>query len=455
MNLRGMKVTLVGLGDTAVAAARLLLREGAEPFVTEQKDDPRQGPRRAALDALGVPYEVGGHTARAFAGAELIVPSPGVPPHAPAIEAAREAGAEVFGEMELASRYCRSKVLAVTGTNGKTTTTELLRALVAACGKSVVLAGNNAFPFSAAVLVEPAPAYIVLEVSSYQLETAVTFRPWLGAVLNVTPDHLARHKTLENYAAVKGSLFARQEPEDGAILNFDDPLVRAMSMTAQGEVWPFSLESRLDHGLWLDGESIRHGREVVARVSDTPLPGRHNLQNVLCALSMMRAGGFDWDKTLEGLRGFHGVEHRIEHTASWNGIDFYNDSKSTNVDSLKVALESFTRPLVLIAGGEGKGSDYGVLRELVAGHVRRLVTLGEDAEKLETAFGGVTETERASDMADAVSRAGCAARTGDVVLLSPACASFDMFDNFEHRGQVFKACVREFIQGRTGGGGTS
>lgn len=452
MNLRGMKVTLVGLGDTSVAAARLLLREGAEPFVTEQKDDPRQAARRAALDALGVPYEVGGHTPRAFAGADLIVPSPGVPPGAPAIAAARESGAEVFGEMELASRYCGSKVLAVSGTNGKTTTTELLRALVAACGKQVVLAGNNAFPFSAAVLLEPAPEYIVLEVSSYQLETATTFRPWLGAVLNVTPDHLARHKTLEIYAAVKASLFARQEAEDCAILNFDDPLVRNMSMTAQGEVWPFSMGSRLDHGLWLDGDVIRYGKQALAQVSDTPLPGRHNLQNVLCALSMMRAGGFDWDKTLEGLRGFHGVEHRIEHTAQWNGVDFYNDSKSTNVDSLKVALESFGRPLILIAGGEGKGSDYGVLRELVGRHVRRLVTLGDDAEKLETAFGGVTATERASDMADAVARAAAAARPGDVVLLSPACASFDMFDNFEHRGLVFKDCVRDYVREHTGKG---
>jgi len=441
MDVKGKKVAVVGMGETCLALVRLLLRERAHPFVTEAGDNPKIAARRAELEALGVSCEVGGHTDAAFRDAALIIPSPGVPPSIEHVRRAAARGAEVVGEIEFAFPFCRSRILAVTGTNGKTTTTELLRTLVEACGHFVALAGNNAFPFSAAVTLDPQPEFVVLEVSSYQLETAHRFRPWIGAVLNVTPDHLARHGDLDGYAAVKARMFANLQPGDAAVVNHDDPLVRGMAAGSPASVWPFSLEARIENGLWLDGDAIRHGDEVAARVSDTTLPGRHNLQNVLCALTMMRAGGFNWPKTLEGLRAFRGVEHRIEHVARLNDVDFYNDSKSTNIDSLKVALESFDRPIVLIAGGEGKGSDYRVLRDLVRKHVGRMVTIGLDAPKLEDAFGDLVTAERAADMQDAVDRAERAAAAGDVVLLSPACASFDMFDNFEHRGRVFKECV--------------
>ncbi len=442
MDVRGRKVTVVGLGRTSRALVRLLLREGARPYVTDRADHPRLAPFREELEALGVPCECGGHTARAFEGAAVVIPSPGVPPTLPPIAEARAAGAEVVGEMEFAFAYCRSRLLAVTGTNGKTTTTELLRALVASCGHSVLLAGNNALPLSEAVQVEPAPEYIVLEVSSYQLETAQRFRPWIGAVLNVTPDHLARHGTLEAYAAAKARMFANQGPEDFAVVNHDDPWVRDMARDSRASRWSFSLTERVEPGLWLDGDRIRQGDEVCTTTADTLLPGRHNLENVLCALTMIRAGGFDKARVVEGLRGFRGVEHRIEHVARIEGVDFYNDSKSTNIDSLKVALESFSTSVVLIAGGEGKGTDYRVLRDLVAIRVSKLITLGEDAPKLEEAFGDLVPFERAADMDDAVDRAAAAASPGRAVLLSPACASFDMFDDFEHRGRVFKEAVR-------------
>ncbi len=445
MDVRGKKVTIVGMGQTARALARLLVREGASPFVTDAGSGDKLAPFCRELDAEGIPHETGRHTDAAFEGAALVIPSPGVSPTIEPIRKAREAGADVVGEMEFAFPYCRSRILAVTGTNGKTTTTELLRVLVASCGHTVALAGNNAFPFSAAVMLDPAPEYIVLEVSSYQLETARAFRPWIGAVLNVTPDHLARHGTIEAYAGVKATMFAQQRQGDHAIVNADDALVRDMANGSAARVWPFSLLEPQAHGLWLRGNEICLDGEVVALASDTQLPGRHNLQNVLCALSMMRAGEFDWNKTIEGLRTFPGVEHRIEHVATADGIAFYNDSKSTNVDSLKVALEGMTRPVVLIAGGRGKGSDYGVLRGLVERSVRALVTLGEDAPQLETAFGDLVPTERATDMADSVRRAAAAARPGDAVLLSPACASFDMYDNFEHRGRVFKQCVQAHL----------
>jgi UDP-N-acetylmuramoylalanine--D-glutamate ligase len=447
MDVQGKKVTIVGLGRTSLALVRLILREDGKPFVTDSADSPKSLEFRRELDALGVPYECGGHTDAAFENAVAVIPSPGVSPNIAPIAKAREAGAEVLGEMEFASAYCRPRILAVTGTNGKTTTTELLRALVESCGHSVVLAGNNAFPFSAAVQIEPAPDYIVLEVSSYQLETVRRFRPWIGAVLNVTPDHLARHGTMENYADVKARMFENQVPGDWAVINADDPYVRSMAGNTLAEVWRFSLDGPVEYGLWLDGDSIRLGCHEIARTSDTLLPGRHNLQNVLCALSMMRAGEFNWPRVLEGLRKFKGVEHRIEHVACVDGIDYYNDSKATNIDSLKVALESFDKPVVLIVGGQGKGADYRVLCDLVRRSVKHMVTIGEDAPLLEAAFGELVPFERAGDMDDAVARATKAAEPGETVLLSPACASFDMYDDFEHRGRVFKDIVRKRAEG--------
>lgn len=448
MDVKNKKVVIVGSGDTAMALARLLLREGAKPIVTDMADGPKQQASRAILDELGVPCELGGHTDAAFRDAALVIPSPGVSPKIAPILAAQAQGADVLGEMEFAFSRCRSRILAVTGTNGKTTTTQLLRDLVAACGRSVLLAGNNDFPFSAAVMADPAPDFIVLEVSSYQLETARTFRPWIAAVLNVTPDHLGRHGDIENYASVKAGIFAHQAQGDTAVINHDDgflrrAIVRMGGLNAGIQVCPFSLKTRLENGLWLDGPAVRSGNEIVATVADTTLPGRHNVQNVLCALAMMRAGGFNWERVIDGLRAFRGVEHRIEFVARIKGVDFYNDSKSTNIDSLRVALESFSKPVILIAGGRGKGSDYAVLCGLVHERVRTMITLGEDAPLLDAAFGEVTAVERAVDMPDAVRRAARMATPGDIVLLSPACASFDMYDNFEHRGRVFKQCVRD------------
>ncbi len=444
MDVRGKNVTVVGLGRTAVALAALLQRQGARPFVTDHADTAAMGDYRKSLDELGVPCECGGHSARAFDEADMIIPSPGVPPNIAPIRGAREAGVRVLGEMEFAWRYCRSRVLAVTGTNGKTTTTELLTKMIEHTGGEVVLAGNNAFPFSAAVLLEPAPEFVVLEVSSYQLELADTFRPWMAVVLNVTPDHLERHGGAENYAAVKARIYARQGAGDVAVVNQDEPWTRAMPIPEGAAVWTFSLEQAQSNGLWLDGEAIRQGEETVAALSDMALRGRHNIQNVLAGLTMMRAGGFDWGKTLAGLSAFRGVEHRIEHVATIAEVAFYNDSKATNIDSLKVALESFACPVVLIAGGRGKGADYRVLRDLVKERVRSLVVMGEDADLLQAAFGDLAPTSDAADMDEAVALAASGALPGDAVLLSPACASFDMYKNFEDRGRAFKEAVRAY-----------
>lgn len=445
MELRGKNVVLAGMGRSAVGAAKLLLARGARPFVSDSNEGSYLDAHRAALDALGVAYECGGHTLRRFEEADLVVLSPGVPPAIAPVARARARGVPVLGELELAWRFCQSRVLAVTGTNGKTTTTELLRAMIAACGRSVALAGNNDMPLSSAVLENPPLEFIVLEISSYQLESVETFHPWIAAVLNLTPDHLGRHGTMEEYAAVKARIFARQTRGDAAVVNRDDPRTVTMPVPEGARRMAFSLTARIEDGCWVDGTVIRHGDKAVAAIADNPLPGRHNLANVLAALTMMHAAGFDWEGVLTGLRLFSGVEHRIEHVAACDGVDYYNDSKSTNVDSLRVALESFDRPVVLIAGGRGKGADYRVLRPLMRRVVKHIVTLGEDAPLLEAAFGDLAPAQRAESMAAAVAHARAAASPGDVVLLSPGCASFDMYSNFEERGRDFKQCVRTLL----------
>ncbi len=447
MDVRGKKVVVVGMGQTALALARLLLREQARPFVSDATNNSAVQEIARQLSSLGVEFELGGHTDRGFADAELIIPSPGVPPSIAQIMRAKNRGAEVLGEMEFAFGYCNSRILAVSGTNGKTTTTELLRTLVAACNYSVVLAGNNAFPFSAAVMMSPAPEYIVLEVSSYQLETARTFRPWIATVLNITPDHLARHGSTEIYTEIKSRIFARQQPGDIAVLNRDDERVRAISTPVGVTRVQFSLREMVSEGVWFDGEAFRSGQQVIATKADTRLRGRHNYENICAALTMTRAAGFPFDAALRGLREFRAVEHRIEPVTTIDGVAYFNDSKSTNIDSLRVALETFEVPVVLIAGGRGKGADYRVLRDLMIRRVKRLIAIGEDAPLLEAAFADVIVLERAGDMQDAVHRAAAAAAPGDVVLLSPACASFDMFDNYEHRGRVFKECVLRSTEG--------
>lgn len=437
----GKRVVIAGLGRTATALAALLKREGADVFVSEFGPAARVAESIAALERIGVPYETDGHSEARFRACDIVTPSPGVSPAIAPITQAIESGARLMGEMECAWPFLACPILAVTGTNGKTTTTELLAAMLRGAGYRVILAGNNAVPLSQAVLDGGAPDYAVVEVSSYQLETAQTFRPLAAAVLNVTPDHLARHGTLEGYAAAKARIFANQTEADTAVINGDDPLVLAMASDARARVIPFSTRHTLDNGLWYDGASFRFGDAVVADSRDFGLRGRHNLQNALAALALASAATTNWSGLAAGMRSFPGVEHRIEFVAEIGGVRYYNDSKSTNTDSLAVALDSFSEPVILIAGGQGKGAGYSMLRDRVAARVKRLVSIGEDAPLLEETFGPVTPTERAVSMSDAVNRAAAHGAPGDAVVLSPACASFDMYRNFEERGRDFKACV--------------
>ena len=442
MNFEGKKVLIVGIGRSGVAVAELLLSRGARIYATDIENNETTTIYAEQLYEIGVAYEIGCHSDDIFDLQDCIVVSPGVPLTIPALVRAQSRRIPILGELEVAFQCCRAKVLAVTGTNGKTTTTELLRAMIAACGHKVPLAGNNDRPLSRVAIEGSQPEYVVVEVSSYQLETTQLFRPWIAALLNATPDHLKRHGTMDAYIAAKFKIFANQRPGDIAVLNADDAEVADLSLPTGVRKTQFSVTHTVEDGLWTDGNIIRAGTEAVATCDDVPLPGRHNIENALAALTMARAANFDWEKCLEGLRNFKGVAHRIEHVLNAQGVDYYNDSKSTNVDSLRVALQSFDRPLVLIAGGRGKGDDYETLIPLIEAHVKALITFGEDAENLQRAFADIVQTECAPTFEEAINRATQAASPGDIVLLSPGCASFDTHKKFEDRGNHFKRHIK-------------
>lgn len=441
MELRDRDITVVGMGRTALALVRLLLREGAKVFVSESAEEAKVADAANALREMGVAFETGQHTLERFTEADVVAPSPGVSWSIEPLQAAIKNGVPVVSELEIASQFCAAPVIAVTGTNGKTTTTEMIRVMLEAGGARVALSGNNACPLSEAVL-GPQPDVYVVEASSYQLDGIQTFRPAVSVWLNLSPDHLSRHGSLEGYGKAKAAIFRNQTPEDAAVLNAADPLVWQWANLTNAKLAPFSAEGVIDKGFGVRGEDLLHNGQPFAKTSDVPLPGHHNLANALAALAAVNALRYPLAPALSALRTFQGVEHRIERVAAIGGVTYFNDSKSTNVDSLRVALESFTGGVTLIAGGRGKGEGYDSIAPLLEGRVTRVITLGEDAARMEAAWSATVSCERASDMEDAVRRAASAASGGGTVLLSPGCASFDMYNNFEERGRHFKALVR-------------
>jgi UDP-N-acetylmuramoylalanine--D-glutamate ligase len=371
--------------------------------------------------------------------------SPGVPLDAPALAGARRRAVPIIGELELGWRATEATTVAITGTNGKTTTTALTGALLTGEAPAVLVAGNIGTPLSAHTAGFPADGVLVCEVSSFQLETIERFRPRIAAVLNVTPDHLDRHGSFEAYLDAKARIFLNQTAADTAVLNADDPATRRLAArTGAAVVW-FSRTGVLDAGVFVrDGSIVARldGHETtVCPLSEITLRGAHNVENVLAATACALCLGVSPAAARRVIGGFRAVAHRIELVRAVDGVDYYNDSKGTNVDSTLKALESFAEPIVLIAGGKGKGQDFGPLAAAARGRVRHAILLGEDAPRIEAALAPVIPVVRAASMAAAVTTARSLARPGDVVLLSPACASFDMFDNFEHRGDVFKDLV--------------
>lgn len=443
---RDHDVCIVGLGKSGVAAAMLLRRCGARVSVTEKR------PRRQVKDWIrklprGVACETGSHRLlrRRW---DLIVASPGVP--SGLWKPAREAGVPVWGELELgyrllalAGRWPRRSA-AVTGTNGKTTTTALLGEIFRAAGDRTVVGGNIGTPLcSVADSIGP-DTVLVLEVSSYQLETAEAFRPAVGTVLNVTPDHLGRHGSMENYARAKFRLFRNQGPSDAAVLNAADPWCSRLAGEAPGRLFWFGTSRRGSPGAYGDRGGLRSTIPGAAGRWPAPrfLPGRHNLENALAAAACARLLGAPSSAVDRALSAFRGVEHRLEFVRDLRGVRFVNDSKATNVDSAVVALRSFPGALHVILGGEDKGAPYAPLKDLLRTKAKEILLIGEAAGKIGRELAGTAPLVSCGTLEKAVASAARNAGPGDVVLLSPACASFDQFENFEHRGRRFKEIVR-------------
>ena len=454
--LRGQAVTVLGLARSGVAATRLLQAVGAHVTIADEKNQGDLSAYLGHLDPQNLRVCVGQQFDDAFQEPDLIVVSPGVPTDHPRLTEARRRGVQIVGELELASWFLGAPVIAVTGTNGKSTTVRLIGEILQESGKQAFVGGNIGVPLCEAALtnvqsmsdsegVVPPYDLVVVEVSSFQLETIAQFRPWIAVLLNITPDHMDRYSSFTQYQEAKRRIFENQNPEDYSLVNVDDPLVVEMAGGTSASVVGLSLENVLEQGVYLDHSAIQariRGVEcTVVEHSQIRLRGRHNLANVLAAVAV----GLLSDCPVEAIRSvvsrFSGIEHAIEFVRERNGVLFYNDSKGTNVGATLKAIESFNEPIFLILGGKDKGGDFSRLREPIQRKVREVIVIGESASHIYEVLKDVTPICIAESLSEAVRLAVRKATSGEIVLLSPSCASFDMFQNYEERGQQFKKVV--------------
>jgi UDP-N-acetylmuramoylalanine--D-glutamate ligase len=446
MDVTNKRVLVVGLGKSGVASALFLKVHGARVTVSDTKSTDELKSEIPALLDQGITVETGGHGERTFREQDLIVVSPGVPVNAPLLVQARGLGEKVIGEIELAAEFFPGKIVAITGSNGKTTTTTLAGEILATGGLSVVVGGNIGTPAISLVDRATADTTAVLEVSSFQLETIQTFRPRIAVVLNVTPDHLDRHRTFAVYTDAKARIFENQRPDDFAVLNADDPTCVALAERTKAKVFWFSRKQEVKQGSYVrEGQILFRdvkGQQEVMLLSEIPLKGAHNVENVLAAVCVGTLSGVELGKIRKAVAAFKAVEHRLEYVATVRGVEYYNDSKATNVDATIKALESFPANIHLILGGKDKGSDYSLLNDLLRQRAKRVYTIGAAAAKIEGQIKGAAEIVHAETLENAIKRASETAQAGDIVLLAPACASFDQFRSYEHRGKVFKDVVK-------------
>jgi UDP-N-acetylmuramoylalanine--D-glutamate ligase len=446
MDLRGKRVLVVGLARTGVATSLFCAARGAHVTATDSRTEGEIGEAIAKLKDGGVALELGSHREETFLDQDLIIPSPGVPADAPHLRTARAKGVTIWSEIELAYRFMKGRLIGITGSNGKTTTTSLIEHILKTTGMQTILAGNIGTPLIGCVDAMKDDTCTVVELSSFQLELIDTFRPNISVFLNLTLDHLDRHYTFEAYGAIKARLFENQTGEDAAILNADDAATTPYAPSLPRVYW-FGRKQRVAQGAYVRDEEIVFrqdgAEETLLKLEDIPLAGGHNVENVLAAAAAARLAGASASEIANGVRTFAGVEHRLEFVAEVAGVHYYNDSKATNVDATLKALDAFSGRILVILGGKDKGSDYTPLQKPLREKAILALLIGAAAEKIEKQISGSVALDRAETLERAVETASHAAQRGDVVLLAPACASFDQFQNYEHRGRVFKDLVKQ------------
>jgi len=447
VELKNKRVLVVGLGKSGLAAARFLKKRGARVTVSDARPALLIAELPMLLDE-GFMVEAGSHGLLTFRRQDLIVVSPGVPATVPELVQVRAIGMHVIGELELGTEFLKGEVIAITGSNGKTTTTTLVGEVLKAAGRTTLVGGNIGTPVVELAEKSTPESWSVLEVSSFQLETVETFKPRIALVLNITPDHLDRHGSFENYAAAKARITEFQAPDDFLVLNAEDVKTQMVAAKTKAQIYWFSSKRQIKQGAFVHGESIffiaKEGAkpEPVMPVAEIPLAGAHNVENVLAAVCAARLAGVESAVIRTAVAAFKAVEHRLEFVREVEGVRYFNDSKATNVDATVKAVEAFEGGVWLILGGKDKDSDYATMSTLLRERVKAVLTIGSAAEKIERQLAGVVMIERAETIEQAVALAHEKASAGDVVLLAPACASFDQFENYEHRGRVFKGLVQ-------------
>jgi UDP-N-acetylmuramoylalanine--D-glutamate ligase len=449
MDLKGKKVLVVGLGKSGLAAALFLRHKGAHVTVSDVRSAEALGKDIPALLEEGIMVEAGGHGLLTFRRQDLIVVSPGVPMNTPELVQAKNFGRPVIGELELAAHFLKGRMVAITGSNGKTTTTTLLGEILKAAGIKTLVGGNIGVPVIELINDSTDDTWSVLEVSSFQLESTVEFHPSIAVILNITPDHLDRYGSFEEYAQAKERIFAKQDENDSVVLNADNARGADTALRAPSRVYWFSTNHTVEQGAWIeDGQVVYRSAkdaavETVMPLKGIHLKGAHNVENVLAAVCAARQAGAPLEAIRRAIEKFKAVEHRLEYVATINGVEFYNDSKATNVDATAKAVAAFPAGIHLIMGGKDKGSPYTVLTPLLKERVLAVYTIGVAAAKIESQLRGVVPIHSCETLEKAVSAAAEAAKPGEVVLLAPACSSYDQFKNYEQRGQVFKELVSE------------
>ncbi|MCC7202701.1 MAG: UDP-N-acetylmuramoyl-L-alanine--D-glutamate ligase [Nitrospirae bacterium] len=445
LDLKGKRTLVVGLGKSGVAASRLLLRNGAIVTATDNNPAEKLSDDARSLMTSGVKIEAGGHLTGSFTSSDLIILSPGVPKEIKPMAAARERGVRIISEIELACRFIDTPLIAITGSNGKSTTTTLIGRILMLNGSSVFVGGNIGTPLCEYVLSGKTADWVVAEISSFQLETIEGFRPRISLLLNISPDHMDRYHDISDYKEAKFRIFENQDKDDFAVINGDEPWCPDLAGRIKCRPVLFSRRNKTANGIFTeDGwivSDIGGTRLRVCETSALGIRGVHNLENAMASAAAGILAGCSKNAIESALKTFTGLEHRLESVREINGVRYINDSKGTNVGAVIKSIESFDEPLLLIAGGRDKGSDFSPLRPLIKERVKRLILIGEASRKIAKDAAGLTETSFASSLEEAVSMAQGSAVKGDVVLLSPACASFDMFRNFEDRGNKFKEIV--------------